>query len=65
MTAKLLPTFLKCFEDDYISIRSEVCITCGNIELKDEVVLEKLILLATFDPIWKVKALAFQGMYNT
>lgn len=65
MTAKLLPTFLKCFEDDYISIRSEVCITCGNIELKDEVVVEKLILLATFDPIWKVKALAFQGKFNT
>ncbi|XP_052099876.1 HEAT repeat-containing protein 4-like isoform X2 [Mytilus californianus] len=64
MTAKLLPTFLKCFEDDYISIRSEVCITCGNIELKDEVVVEKLILLATFDPIWKVKALAFQALGN-
>lgn len=64
MTAKLLPTFLKCFEDDYISIRSEVCITCGNIELKDEVVVEKLIHLATFDPIWKVKALAFQALGN-
>lgn len=61
MTAKLLPAFLKCFEDDYISVRSEVCITCGNIQLNDEVVLEKLVHLATFDPIWKVKALAFQG----
>jgi hypothetical protein len=60
MTAKLLPAFLKCFEDDYISVRSEVCITCGNIQLKDEVVLEKLVHLATFDPIWKVKVLAFQ-----
>lgn len=62
MTAKLLPHFLKCFEDDYISVRSEVCITCGNIELKDEVVLQKLVHLATFDPIWKVKALAFQAL---
>jgi hypothetical protein len=30
MTAKLLPAFLKCFEDDYISVRSEVCITCAK-----------------------------------
>ena len=61
MTAKLLPVFLKCFEDEYISVRSEVCITCGNLEIKDEQVVEKLIHLATFDPIWKVKALAIQG----
>nr|XP_022342534.1 HEAT repeat-containing protein 4-like isoform X1 [Crassostrea virginica] len=62
MTAKLLPVFLKCFEDEYISVRSEVCITCGNLEIKDEQVVEKLIHLATFDPIWKVKALAIQAM---
>ncbi|XP_062602702.1 HEAT repeat-containing protein 4-like [Saccostrea cucullata] len=64
MTAKLLPVFLKCFEDEYISVRSEVCITCGNLEIKDEQVIEKLIHLATFDPIWKVKALAIQAMGN-
>lgn len=61
MTAKLLPVFLKCFEDEYISVRSEVCITCGNLEIKDEQVINKLIHLATYDPIWKVKALAIQG----
>ena len=61
MTAKLLPAFLKCFEDEYVSVRSEVCITCGNLEIKDEEVIAKLIHLATFDTIWKVKALAFQG----
>lgn len=63
MTAKLLPVFLKCFEDEYISVRSEVCITCGNLEIKDEQVINKLIHLATYDPIWKVKALAIQGTF--
>lgn len=65
MTAKLLPVFLKCFEDEYISVRSEVCITCGNLEIKDEQVINKLIHLATYDPIWKVKALAIQAMGRT
>lgn len=61
MTAKLLPAFLMCFEDEYVAVRSEVCITCGNIAIKDEEVIAKLIHLATFDTIWKIKALAFQG----
>ena len=61
MTAKLLPAFLKCFDDEYISVRSEVCITCGNLAIKDEEIISKLIAMATFDTIWKVKALAFQG----
>ncbi|XP_053407054.1 uncharacterized protein LOC123546772 isoform X2 [Mercenaria mercenaria] len=62
MTAKLLPAFLKCFEDEYVAIRSEVCITCSNIAIKDEEVIAKLIHLATFDNIWKIKALAFQAL---
>ena len=61
MTAKLLPAFLQCFADPYVSIRCEVCITCGNLQIKDEQVLNRLVHLATFDPIWKVKALAIQG----
>lgn len=61
MTAKLLPAFLLCFDDEYVAIRSEVCITAGNLAIKDEEVIAKLIHLATFDTIWKIKALAFQG----
>ena len=61
MTAKLLPAFLECFEDSYVSVRTEVCIACTNLRIRDEQVLEKLVDLATFDPIWKVKALALQG----
>ncbi|GFN92089.1 heat repeat-containing protein 4 [Plakobranchus ocellatus] len=62
MTAKLLPAFLECFADPYVSIRCEVCITCGNLQIKEEQVLNRLIHLATFDPIWKVKALAIQAL---
>ena len=61
MTAKLLPAFLECFNDEYLSIRSECCITAGNLAIKDESVIDKLVHLATFDTIWKVKALAMQG----
>ncbi|KAK3595827.1 hypothetical protein CHS0354_014647 [Potamilus streckersoni] len=62
MTAKLLPVFLKCFEDDYVSVRREVCITCGNLEIREDSVIEKLIHTATFDTVWKIKALAFQAL---
>ena len=48
-----------------MSVRSEVCITCGNLEIKDEEVVAKLLHLATFDTIWKVKALAFQGKFRS
>ncbi|KAK7493218.1 hypothetical protein BaRGS_00015555, partial [Batillaria attramentaria] len=62
MTAKLLPAFLECFDDPFVSIRSECCITCSNLCIQEEQVVKKLIHLATFDPIWKVKALAIQAL---
>ena len=61
MTAKLLPALLKCFHDNYVSVRMEVCIACNNLKITDEQVVEKLVFLATYDPIWKIKALALQG----
>ncbi|XP_064629976.1 HEAT repeat-containing protein 4-like isoform X2 [Lineus longissimus] len=62
MTAKLLPIFLRCFEDSYVSVREQCCITCSNLKIKDDAVLSKLVDLASFDPIWKVKALALQAL---
>ncbi|CAH1785083.1 unnamed protein product [Owenia fusiformis] len=62
MTAKLLPTFLTCFNDQYVSVRIETCITCGNLRIVDEKIQNKLIFLATYDNIWKVKALALQAL---
>lgn len=62
MTTKMLPAFLECFKDEYVSIRSECCITCGNLQIQEESVIKKLVYLATFDPIWKVKAHAMQAL---
>ncbi|XP_041370063.1 HEAT repeat-containing protein 4-like isoform X2 [Gigantopelta aegis] len=62
MTAKLLPVFLKCFDDPYMSIRLEMCITSGNLGIKDERVVDKLVNIATYDPVWKVKATAVQAL---
>ena len=64
MTAKLLPVFLDCFSDNYVSVRMEACLSCNNLRIKDPAVLEKLVFLATYDPIWKVKALALQGQWQ-
>ena len=61
MTAKLLPVFLQSFTDSYVSIRIEACISSGNLGVQDASILDKLVHLATYDPIWKVKALAIQG----
>ena len=61
MTAKLLPAFLKCFTDNYVSVRMEVCHACNILRIKDPQVLDKLVFMATYDAIWRVKALAFQG----
>ncbi|XP_055955411.1 HEAT repeat-containing protein 4 isoform X2 [Patella vulgata] len=62
MTTKLLPAILDCFDNAYVSVRMEVCITCGNLLIKDEQILNKLLYLATFDTTWKVKALAIQAL---
>ena len=64
MTAKLLVAFLQCFTDHYVSVRIEVCIACSRLQITDEQVLDRLVDLATYDPIWKVKALAIQGQIN-
>ena len=61
MTAKLIPVFLNCFHDSYVSVRMEACIACSNLRIKDPHVLDQLVFAATYDPIWKIKALAIQG----
>lgn len=61
MTAKLLPAFLECLTDSYVSVRMEACHACKILRIKDPQVLDKLVFMATYDAIWRVKALAFQG----
>ena len=65
MTAKLLPALLQLLDDEYVSVRVEACLACSNLLIKEQSVIDKLIFVATYDAIWKVKALALQGSYTT
>ena len=62
MTAKLLPVFIQCFDDKFSSVRMEACITCSNLNITDEQILMKLVSIVQKDPVWKIKALAIQGL---
>ncbi|KAJ8026097.1 HEAT repeat-containing protein 4 [Holothuria leucospilota] len=62
MTARLLPAYLKCFDDVYISVRIAATNTAAKLELKDEKVLNKLLFLTQFDSNWKVKAHAIKAL---
>ncbi|XP_078263218.1 HEAT repeat-containing protein 4 isoform X2 [Rhinoraja longicauda] len=62
MTGKLMPSFLNCFQDDFIGVRREACLTAGVLKLKDEKVLAHLLRLMQSDHIWKVKAHAIKAL---
>nr|XP_033807439.1 HEAT repeat-containing protein 4 isoform X2 [Geotrypetes seraphini] len=62
MTAKLLPSFLQCFSDDFTAVRIEACITAAVLQLKDEMVQKTLIQLMWQDGVWKVRAMAIKSM---
>nr|XP_054766389.1 HEAT repeat-containing protein 4-like isoform X2 [Lytechinus pictus] len=62
MTARLLPSYLKCFDDPYIAVRIATTETASKLELKDSDVLRKLLFLTEFDSNWKVKAHALKAL---
>ncbi|XP_035665680.1 HEAT repeat-containing protein 4-like isoform X2 [Branchiostoma floridae] len=62
MTARLLPPFMECFQDPYISVRIEVCNTAGHLRITDDAALNTLLEMAQFDPCWKVKAHAIHAL---
>lgn len=62
MTGKLMPSFLNCFQDDFIGVRREACLTAGLLKLKDEKVLGHLLRLMQSDHIWKVRAHAIKAL---
>lgn len=63
MTNELLNHYLKCFYDDYISVRELACISAQSLFEKDEKVLGALVFMARFDKIPKLKALAIRSKY--
>lgn len=62
MTARLLPSYLKCFDDAYIAVRIATTETASKLGLKDPDVLKKLLFLTEFDSNWKVKAHALKAL---
>lgn len=38
MTAKLLPSFLTCFSDEFTGIRQAACLAAGALQIRDQMV---------------------------
>lgn len=38
MTAKLLPSFLNCFSDDFTAVRQAACLAAGALQIHDNMV---------------------------
>ncbi|XP_012511564.1 PREDICTED: HEAT repeat-containing protein 4 [Propithecus coquereli] len=62
MTAKLLPSFLRCFSDDFTAVRLAACLAAGALQIRDKMVLECLLNLTERDPYWKIKASAIRAL---
>ncbi|XP_029396404.1 HEAT repeat-containing protein 4 [Mus pahari] len=62
MTAKLLPSFLTCFSDEFTGIRQAACLAAGALQIRDQMVLERLLNLMQTDPYWKIKAFAIRAL---
>ncbi|XP_027425666.1 HEAT repeat-containing protein 4 isoform X2 [Zalophus californianus] len=62
MTARLLPSFLSCFSDDFMAVRRAACLAAGALQIRDKMVLECLLNLIQRDPYWKIKAFAIQAL---
>ncbi|XP_039269367.2 HEAT repeat-containing protein 4-like [Styela clava] len=65
MTAALLPAFMQCFADQYVSVRMQACKTAGKLQLNDESIAAELLRLMEFDPSWRIKAHAIKAIRET
>lgn len=44
MTAKLLPSFLSCFSDEFIVIRQAACLAAGALKIRNKMVSQGSML---------------------
>lgn len=44
MTAKLLPSFLTCFSDEFTGIRQAACLAAGALQIRDQMVSQGSVL---------------------
>ncbi|EPQ07501.1 HEAT repeat-containing protein 4 [Myotis brandtii] len=62
MTAKLFPSFLNCFSDDFMAVRRAACLAAGALQIRNTMVFECLRNLIQKDPYWKIKAFALRAL---
>ena len=41
MTARLLPSFLNCFSDDFMAVRRAACLAAGALQIRDNMVSQR------------------------
>lgn len=64
MTNQMLEVFLKCFRDDYTSVRELACTACQSLvydKSDDEKIIEALVHMVRFERAVKLKALAIRS----
>ena len=62
LTAQLLPRFVNLLNDEYVNVRKQACVTARDLRSSNQIVIENLLRLATFDPDWEVKAQAIKSL---
>lgn len=41
MTARLLPSFLNCFSDNFMAVRRAACLAAGALQIRDKMVSQR------------------------
>lgn len=65
MTNQMLDVFLKCFRDDYTSVRELACTACQSLvyDKSDEKIIDALVHMVRFERAIKLKALAIRSLF--
>ncbi|XP_053365794.1 HEAT repeat-containing protein 4 [Clarias gariepinus] len=62
MTAKLLPAFLRCLNDEFVVVRKQACSTAASLIIKHETLQNQLFQLMQNDPSCDVKVAAISAL---
>ncbi|KAF4083933.1 hypothetical protein AMELA_G00123020 [Ameiurus melas] len=62
MTAKLLPSFLCCLNDEFVAVRRQACSTAASLMIKDEMIQNQLFQLMQNDSSCDVKVAAINAL---
>lgn len=65
ITIKLLEVLLRCFRDDYFSVREWACRVSQNLyEKNDERLIDALVFMVKYDKASKLRAMAIRSIYK-